>query len=78
MPVTPVDGAIFDLDIHEIPALRNDPAHLHFDVRYVLQAQTERFVISAESHDLAWVDPSLIGTYTQERSILRMIEKWGR
>ena len=28
----------FDLDIHEIPALGDEPGHLHYDVRYVLIA----------------------------------------
>lgn len=28
-------GAPFDLDIHEIPARQNEPAHLHFDLCYL-------------------------------------------
>lgn len=31
----------FDLDAHEIPAAGGFPAHIHFDFRYLLIAQTE-------------------------------------
>ena len=30
----------FDLDIHDIPARKGDPAHQHFDVRILLRART--------------------------------------
>jgi 8-oxo-dGTP pyrophosphatase MutT (NUDIX family) len=31
----------FDLDIHEIPARPNEPAHFHLDVRYLLVGEGE-------------------------------------
>jgi len=37
----PHDG-IFDLDIHPIPPRGDDPAHEHFDVRYLLRATSEQ------------------------------------
>ena len=40
---------IYDVDVHTIPAAPGVPAHLHYDVRYLLRAPHERFVISAES-----------------------------
>ena len=40
MSVEVLDERIFDIDIHEIPARKTDPAHYHFDVRFVLQAQS--------------------------------------
>lgn len=47
---------IMDVDIHRIPArpTKNEPAHFHYDIRFLLQAPHERFVISPESDDLAW------------------------
>lgn len=36
----PEAPAPLDVDVHEIPALRTDPAHLHLDVRYLLVAPT--------------------------------------
>ena len=67
---------IFDLDVHEIPARKNDPAHYHFDVRYQIQASGEKFRISEESLDLAWVKIEELERYTEEESILRMRRKW--
>lgn len=68
---------IFDLDIHEIPARKADPAHLHFDVRYLLTAHPdhERFTVSEESHALAWVPLQDISTKSTDASILRMIQR---
>jgi len=33
---TPIGREILDVDVHAIPARRRDPAHSHFDVRYLL------------------------------------------
>ena len=67
---------IFDVDIHEIPARKNDPAHFHFDVRYAISAADDQFVVSEESMALAWVDIDQLEQYTVETSILRMRDKW--
>ena len=68
---------IFDIDVHEIPARKNDPAHYHFDIRFVVQSVNhENYQVSDESHDLAWVKIAEIESYTRETSILRMKQKW--
>lgn len=73
----PVSDAIFDLDIHTIPARGNDPAHDHFDVRFALRVTgSHDFAISDESHDIAWVPLQRLTDYTQEPSMLRMRRKW--
>lgn len=67
---------IFDLDVHVIPARKADPEHFHFDVRFVFRAVcSEDYVVSEESHDLAWVKLDEIEKYTNEESILRMVKK---
>lgn len=35
-----VEGELIDIDIHEIPAISREPAHLHFDVRMLFIAPT--------------------------------------
>ena len=73
-----VEPGIFDLDRHWIPEHRGVPAHWHYDVRYVVRAGAdERFVVSAESHALAWrgvveveADPAM------DASLRRMARKW--
>ena len=72
------DGAIFDLDRHWIPVRGQVPGHWHYDVRYLVRAGVdERFVVSAESHDLAWRDISVIAADPGvDPSMRRMAGKW--
>ena len=73
-----VEPEIFDLDRHWIPERGEVPGHWHYDVRFVVHAgRDEAFVVSDESHALAWRD---IATLLQEAgidpSIQRMARKW--
>jgi len=68
---------ILDIDVHEIPARKSDPAHFHFDVRFAFVSRSGRdYVVSDESHDLAWVPVERLRQFTAETSILRMAKKW--
>jgi len=49
-----LDG-VFDVDIHHIPARKTEPAHEHFDVRFLMRCKSTDVTISDESHDVAWV-----------------------
>lgn len=72
-----VGDAILDLDIHAIPARGDVPAHEHFDVRFAFRATTtEAFVVSPESHALAWIELAELERVTREPSLLRMRAKW--
>lgn len=67
----------FDLDIHEIPAHGNEPAHLHYDVRYMLIApEGAEAVCSAESHELRWFTPVEMVSMPLDASLLRLVAKW--
>lgn len=68
---------IFDLDIHPIPARKDFPEHLHYDIRFAFTvSQQEKLKISDESHDLKWVNLREVPTISQQNpSILRMIRK---
>lgn len=65
----------FDIDIHLIPENKNEPAHYHYDVRYLLKTESEDFQISEESLDLKWIDINEVPFYTNDPSTLRQIEK---
>ena len=69
--------AIFDLDIHPIPQKPDFPAHLHYDIRFVFEANMdEAFTVSGESHALAWVaNEDLAAKTARNISIMRMAEK---
>lgn len=50
----------FDLDVHRIPARREEPEHLHLDIRYLLVAPAGAAPrASAESRGIGWfpLDP---------------------
>ena len=72
------DGEIFDLDRHRIPARKADPEHWHYDVRFVVRAGAdERFVLSEESHALAWREVAdLADDAGADASLRRMARKW--
>lgn len=70
-----VSPEIFDIDIHAIPARKSEPEHFHYDCRFLLQAASEAFVVSDESHDLKWIPLQEMTDYTNEMSVLRMVEK---
>lgn len=75
--VKQVGAGIFDVDIHVIPARKSEPEHYHYDVRYALQVTgDETYVVSDESHDLAWIEIDRLHEKTQEESMLRMARKW--
>jgi len=71
-----LDPCIYDIDIHEIPARKSEPAHYHFDVRFAFVAASSDFVVSAESMALAWVEISRMAEFSGEESLLRMGQKW--
>jgi 8-oxo-dGTP pyrophosphatase MutT (NUDIX family) len=74
--VTPFRKGIFDVDIHVIPARKQEPAHLHYDVRYWLKADpAQRLLLTAESKDLRWVPIDEVVALTDEESVLRMVRK---
>lgn len=65
-----------DLDVHGIPARRDEPAHDHWDVRFWLQAEPgQELVLSAESNDLRWFAEDELVTVTEEESVLRLARK---
>lgn len=69
------DG-ILDIDIHTIPARAGEPEHNHFDVRFAFVApKGASFVVSEESHDLAWVRLDGLDGPEFEDSLRRMAEK---
>ncbi|WP_426702740.1 NUDIX hydrolase [Rhodanobacter sp. Col0626] len=78
VPDLRIEGDIFDIDRHRIPARANEPEHWHYDVRYVVRAGVdERFVVNAESRALAWRPVAEIADDEGlDASLRRMSRKW--
>ena len=70
-----VSEQLFDIDIHPIPAQGAEPAHFHYDARFLIRAGSRRFRVSRESRSLAWVPMNRLEGYNRESSVLRMICK---
>jgi 8-oxo-dGTP pyrophosphatase MutT (NUDIX family) len=69
-------GAIYDLDVHLIPARPGEPAHEHYDVRFAFEADpAEALVVSAESKELAWIPLDALSGYGADESVLRLARK---
>lgn len=70
---TPASGKLFDLDIHVIPGRQDTPGHLHYDIRFLVEADPgSGLVLSEESHGIQWIMADDLETLTTEESQLRM------
>jgi len=71
-----VSAQIFDVDVHPIPARGEEPQHLHYDIRFLLEANDfARPERSDESHSVAWIELDDVPAYNASPSILRMVQK---
>ena len=67
---------IFDLDIHEIPMWKSIPSHYHYDVRFLIYANSHQPLIpNDESNDLRWIDFSEVSKVAPNDSVIRLLEK---
>jgi len=73
-----VEPTIFDLDRHRIPEYKGVPAHWHYDLRFVVHVgDNEDFVVSDESHALAWREiAAMVDDEGIDPSVRRMAAKW--
>lgn len=71
-----LNDSIFDIDVHVIPKRNDEKEHVHYDIRFLIQAdENDKISISNESKNLMWVDLNKIDEFTDSKSILRMVEK---
>jgi 8-oxo-dGTP pyrophosphatase MutT (NUDIX family) len=77
LQTVPVTADIFDVDIHTIPQRNEVPEHLHYDIRFLLQADinTPLILNKLETKGLEWAPLANMSDYTNERSIIRLCEK---
>jgi 8-oxo-dGTP pyrophosphatase MutT (NUDIX family) len=78
----PSGGAphILDIDVHEIPARPEEPAHQHHDIRFLLEASEHAPLARqrTESKALRWFPAAGIETRFSEESLARMARKAAR
>jgi 8-oxo-dGTP pyrophosphatase MutT (NUDIX family) len=72
-----IDRAIFDIDIHIIPEYKNISEHIHYDVRFLLQVNSdEKPIQNKESLQLNWFSKDFTLFPNKKPSMKRMFDKW--
>jgi len=70
---------IFDIDIHAIPAMHNEPSHEHIDIRFLVEIDDSLAIPgNDESHQVMWVPLHRVSIYNNNLSTYRMVEKTRR
>lgn len=74
-----VDGTIFDIDIHTIPAIGTEPRHTHYDIRFLVEID-DRLPVPGndESHEVLWVPVFEASRFNNNLSTYRMVDKTRR
>ena len=73
-----VSPAIFDVDIHTIPARNDVPEHLHYDVRFLFRAKKDGQILVGENREvraIRWLTMTETEQLTADESICRMVRK---
>jgi 8-oxo-dGTP pyrophosphatase MutT (NUDIX family) len=68
----PLPTDLFDIDVHAIPAARGEPAHAHFDLRFLFHAETDEFEADDEVMAAAWVPIDEIAAGWEDASVQRV------
>lgn len=77
-PASGLDGGavpFFDLDVHVIPARKADPAHRHFDLRFLFRARSRALVAGDDAVAARWVPLDEVPTVGTDESVLRAHRK---
>lgn len=62
---------LLDIDIHQFPARGDDPAHLHFDIRFGFRAGSGAVVAGDGTTDARWIPFDEISRWNPELSVTR-------
>ncbi len=66
---------VFAVGIHDIPANAKEPAHIHYDIRFLMRAQAGEIQISDESLDLAWKPLAELEQHLKNPGVLGMRDR---
>ena len=66
---------IFDLDVHQIPPRKEMPAHLHYDVRFLLAVNDKNVKAGSDAKDARWFSLDSIEGIESDESVLRAVRK---
>ena len=74
---TPLERTILDVDVHAIPARGKDPAHHHFDVRFLLTttSHVDRDAAEDSERPMKWRGFDEAAEAGADASLMRALEK---
>ena len=75
LEAVPLVPGVFDIDVHDIPARKDEPAHEHFDVRVLLGAPALTVRASDEVAAARWVPLDDLETIETDESVRRAVRK---
>lgn len=73
VPLQP--GAIFDVDVHDIPARKQDPMHRHYDLRVSYRAESDAITAGDGVTGAKWVPLAEVADAGTDESVLRAVRK---
>jgi 8-oxo-dGTP pyrophosphatase MutT (NUDIX family) len=70
--------ALFDVDVHDIPSLKGDPVHRHYDLRVLLRSRTLAARAGSDAKDVRWVALEDVNLAESDESVMRAVRKLAR
>jgi 8-oxo-dGTP pyrophosphatase MutT (NUDIX family) len=61
-----VHDGIWDVDIHDIPARRDEPLHQHFDVRFLFRSPSREVRAASDARAVRWVPLAEVAALSDE------------
>jgi 8-oxo-dGTP pyrophosphatase MutT (NUDIX family) len=68
-------ATLVGMDVHGIPARKREPFHLHHDLIFVLNANSEEFALTDEAPQVVWCGLDEFARYQLPSSITRAVER---
>jgi len=68
-------ATLVGMDVHAIPARKREPFHLHHDLIFAFDANSEEFAITEEAPEVAWCGMDEFARYQLPSSITRAVER---
>ncbi len=73
--VTPAAAPLVGVSVHEIPAARGEPRHMHHDLVFALVATSDEVRASPETRAVVWCPVEDLGKYQVDDGLLESVER---
>jgi 8-oxo-dGTP pyrophosphatase MutT (NUDIX family) len=68
-------GSLFDVDVHDIPGRKGEPAHRHYDVRVLFRSTADEVAVGDGVTAVRWVPFGEVAQVGTDESVLRAVRK---